>query len=188
MLEFFLYLHMNSDFYKIIANSSAHINQRKLITNLVCNDGNLLSELMKVGLDTADKNHHKAVWIFERLAENHLDLIAPYFDEICNTLSKYKHQSAIRGISRVLLFFHLSKKITFTEFQEEKITETCLDWLIGKYMIVPKVMAMHILFDFGKKQPWIHEELALIIERDYAKQTAGYQNRAKIILNNIKLI
>ena len=179
---------MNSDFYKIIANSSAHINQRKLITNLVCNDLNLLSELMKIGLDTTNKNHHKAVWIFERLAEHNLDLIAPYFDEICNTISKYKHQSAIRGISRVLLFFHLSKKITFTEFQQEKITETCLDWLIGNYMIVPKVMAMHILFDFGKKNPWIHEELALIIERDYVKQTSGYQNRAKIILKNIKLI
>ena len=179
---------MNSDFYKIIANSSAHIKNRKFITNLVCENTNSLAELMKIGLNITDKNNHKAVWIFEMLAENHLDLIAPYLDEICKTISKYKHQSAIRGISRVLLFFHLSKKISFTAFQEEKITETCLDWLIGKYMIVPKIMAMHILFDFGKKHTWIHEELILIIERDYSRQTAGYQNRAKIILNNIKSI
>ena len=54
-------------------------------------------------------------------------------------------------------------------------------------MVVPKIVAMHILFDLGKKQLWIHQELKLIIEQDYHLQTAGYKNRAKIILAQLNL-
>ena len=71
--------------------------------------------------------------------------------------------------------------------QKNKITVACLDWMIDNYKIVPKIMAMHILFDFGKKQPWIHHELKLIIENDFYKQTAGYKNRAKIILDKLNM-
>ena len=178
---------MNSPFYKTIAKSSAHIKSRNSVLQLVCENENLLIELSTIAFDVSDKNHYKAIWIFEMLAEYHIDLIKPYLESICNILFKLKHQSAIRGIARTLLFLHRSNSNSFTEIQEQKIIETCMDWLIGNYMVVPKIVAMHILFDFGKKQLWIHQELKLIIEQDYHLQTAGYKNRAKIILAQLNL-
>ncbi len=179
---------MDLEFHTIIEKSSAHIKSRSSILKIVLENNILLNDLSKIAFNHSDKNHHKAIWIFEILAENNIDLIEPYIKSICNMLFKLKHQSAIRGISRILLFLHQNKKIQFTAFQEEKIIETSLDWLIGEYMIVPKIVAMHLLFDFGLKQSWILEELKLILERDYHSQTAGYKNRAKIILTKLNEI
>ena len=187
-IKFILYIcDMNKMFYITIVNSSAHVKSRCLITNLVVENQTLLDNLSTIAFDVSDKNHYKAIWIFEVIAEKHSNLILPYMNVMCSMLVQCKHQSAVRGLSRILFFLHMSKKIHFTAHQKNKITVACLDWMIGNYKIVPKIMAMHILFDFGKKQPWIHHELKLIIENDFYKQTAGYKNRAKIILDKLNM-
>lgn len=154
---YFIISKMDLEFYKIIPKSSAHFKSRTSIMKVVQDNDQLLVDLSKIAFTFSDKNHYKAIWVFEMLAENNIDLIEPYIKSICNMLFKLKHQSSIRGISRILLFLHQNKKIQFTQFQEEEIIEIFLDWLIDKYVIVPKIVAMPLLYDLGQKNYWINE-------------------------------
>jgi hypothetical protein len=45
---------------------------------------------------------------------------------------------------------------------------------------------MRTLFLFGKKYPWINEELKTILSQDYFKHSAAYQAAAKDILRKLK--
>lgn len=79
-------------------------------------------------------------------------MLLPHIDSICEIISGYKNDSAIRGMSRVAFFLGTSKKITLTEYQQEKLTETCLDRLIRDERVACKVYAMRTLAHFAKKK------------------------------------
>lgn len=145
-----------------------------------------LDDLIGFGTDLTNKNHHKGVWIIEMLAEHQTELLIPFINTICQTISNYKNDSAIRGISRVAYFFSISDKIKLTESQQEKLIEICLDWLIRDERVACKVYAMKTLHHLSKKEPWIAEELKAIINRDYAHQSAGYKAAAREVLGKRK--
>ena len=73
---------MDTQFYKTIAKSSAHIKSRTTILELVYHNRNLLDDLSTIAFDVLDKNHHKAIWIFEMLAEKNINIIVPNIDSI----------------------------------------------------------------------------------------------------------
>ena len=76
--------------------------------------------------------------------------------------------------------------IKLTENQETKIIETCLDWLIQDEKVAAKAYSMITLYNFGKKYPWINEDLKTILSQDYFKHSAAYQAAAKDILLQLK--
>lgn len=177
---------MNSTFTDQLSKINAGTENRNRMRDFVLQQPELLEELIAFGTDLNNKNHHKGVWIIEMLAEHQTEILFPYIDIICQTISKYKNDSAIRGISRVAYFFGTSKKITLTEPQREKLTEICLDWLIRDERVACKVYAMKTLAHFGKKEPWMAADLKEIIARDYTNQSAGYKAAAREILKHLK--
>ncbi len=74
-----------------------------------------------------------------------------------------------------------------TEFQEEKIIETCLNRLIDTNLNTTAAYSMHTLFKLGKKYDWVNDELKLILSRDLSNQTSGYQFAEKNILKRFKI-
>ncbi len=66
-----------------------------------------LEELIAFGTDLNNKNHHKGVWIIEMIAEHQTELLIPFIDTICQTISEFKNDSAIQGhIARGIFLKH----------------------------------------------------------------------------------
>jgi hypothetical protein len=176
---------MNLEFYYRIAKSSAATENRNSILNFVIENPYLMVDLTTIAFDINDKNHYKAVWIIELIAEKNPVVLFPYLDTICKTLPEFKNHSAVRGMSRTVYFLSTSKEITLTETQEEKIIETSMDWLIGDARIAPKVFAMRTLYEFSTQNQWIKEALKNVLSENYLQQSAGYKAAARAVLKSI---
>jgi hypothetical protein len=176
---------MDMTFFNRISKSNASTNCRNGIRDFVLQNPEYLPELAAFATNLANKNQYKGVWITEMLAETHPELLTPYINQISDVAAKYKHESAIRGISRTILFLTTSKKTILTEAQQEKFIETSLDRLIGDDKVAPKVFAMYALGHYAKTQDWIKEELQQIINKDFAEQSAGYKAAAREVLRKI---
>ena len=69
---------------------------------------------------------------------------------------------------------------------QERIIETCFDYMINDEKVAPKAYGMVALFLFGKHFDWVHPELKIILDRDYPKQSPAFKARARQILKKIK--
>lgn len=177
-----IYLQMDRTFFKRLNESNASSDCRKDLCVFVSKNPDLMPYLLAFATDLTHKNHYKAVWIIEMLAETHTELVFPFINQICDVAPNYKHESAIRGISRTLLFLTTSKKITLEKEHQKKCIETSLDRLISDAKIASKVYAMYTLAHFAKKEDWIKDELQNIIHKDFAHQSAGYKVAAREVL------
>ncbi len=177
---------MNLAFYQLIEESTAHRLNREFIRDYVIQNPDKLQFLIEIALNENDKIHHKACWSLELIFELQLELILPFLEEFISKISFYKNDSAIRPISKICLFLSKSKTIKLIEKQETKIIETCLDWLIQDEKVASKAYSMRALYNFGKKHPWIHEELKSILTQDYPNHSAAYKAAAKDILKKLK--
>jgi hypothetical protein len=176
---------MKSEFHNRISKSNASINCRNGIRDFVVENPEYLKDIIVFATDLTNKNHYKAVWILEMLAETHSEMLFPFIDQICNVSTKYKHESAIRGMSRTVFFLCNTKTVSLNEDQQKKLIEICLDWLIGDAKVAPKVYAMYALAQFAKKHDWIKEELLNIIDKDFASQSTWYKVSASEVLKKI---
>jgi hypothetical protein len=177
---------MNSIFYNQIATSTAHRKSRDDNKNFIFENPECLDDLTKIAFNVKDKNHHKACWILELICEERMALFIPYLNEFCAALSKFKSDSAIRSMSKICLFLSNAKKYNLTKYQEEKIIETCLDWLIQTDKAANAAYAMRTLYNLGKKHNWVNEELKALLTRDLSNQTPGYCFAVKDILKRLK--
>lgn len=177
---------MPTPFQIQVANSTAHRPIRDLLSGLVFNEPALLPELMEMALDTTNKNHHKACWSLELVMEAHVEWLAPYLDIFCNTLAAYKHEGAMRSVSKICLFavMHGQKQEGFLNGKQlQHITEACFDWLIDpKGKVANKAYAMRALYILGKKEDWVYPELQRILSEDFVKHSAAYKDAAREIL------
>lgn len=163
---FYIYK-MDMDFFNRLAKSNASTICRNGIRDFVVGNPVYMDDLISFATDLNNKNQYKGVWIVEMLAETHPEMLLRFIDQVADVASQYKHESAIRGISRTILFLSKSTKITLTESQQEKFIETSLDRLIGDYKVAPKAFAMYALGHFAQKYDWIKEELRNIINKDF---------------------
>lgn len=177
---------MNKAFYQLVEESTAHRLNREFIRDYVIQNPEKLPFLMEIALNENDKIHVKACWSLELIFELKLELLLPFLDDFVSKIAFYKNDSAIRPVSKICLFLSKSKTIKLTENQENKIIETCLDWLIQDEKVAAKAYSMRTLYNFGKKQPWINEELKTIISQDYPNHSAAYKAVAREILTKLK--
>ena len=177
---------MNTDYYKVIATSTAHRKSRDDNKDFIFQNPEFLKDLLEISFNVSDKNHHKACWILELVLEERIELIKPFLDSFCNALAKYRSDSAIRSLSKICLFLSKTKAIVLTEIQEEKIIEACLDWLIQTDKAANAAYSMRALYYFGKKYPWINDELQLILSREFENQTPGYRGAVKDLLKRLR--
>jgi hypothetical protein len=175
---------MNLELLQRIEKSSAHTQNRIDNAEFILRNLDLLNELISFSFQTENKFHLRACCILEKVFELQLDLSFPFLDIICNDLKLLKNDSAIRSISRFLMFLvqDNSKNNYLTENQLEKITESSFDWLIGDYKVAVKHHAINTLIETGKKQSWIYPELLTILEKEIEFPSPGYRSIVKKFL------
>ncbi len=177
---------MNSDFYQRIEQGTAHRKSRDENMAYVLTNPEHLPELVSLASTITYKNHFKALWIMELLSLKNSELLAPYLDAFCKALPHYSIEKAIRPSAKICYQLVINKNIQLTPFQEEAIIETCLDRLIDQVKVAPAAFSMRALFILGKKKPWIHEELRLLLSRDLDHPTPGYRFAVKDLLKRLK--
>ena len=177
---------MNAEFYSQIAKSTAHRKSREDNKNFIFANPSYLDDLTEIAFNTKDKNHHKACWILELICEERIELFIPFIDKFCEALANFKINPALRPTSKICLFLNNSKNVSLTEFQEEKIIETCLDRLIDSDLAATAAYSMRALYQLGKKHDWVNEELKILLTRDFKNQTPGYCFAVKDILKRLK--
>lgn len=177
---------MKTSFSDKIENGNASFLNRNSLTNFVLEHPETMTTLTAIGFDLNNPFHYKAIWIMELLAERNPNLLQPYIETICEKASQYHHESAIRGLSRVVYFMSTATSILLTENQKEKLIEIGLDWLIDDNIkVAPKAYAMYTLLHFAKEYEWIKEELRNSIDKNFHQQSAGYKAAARNVLKKI---
>lgn len=178
---------MDSNFYQQITNGNAGLKSRNANIKRVIDAPDLLADLVAIAVDLSDQNQHKAIWIVEMLAEQNAAILQPYAQKLLETIPQFKHESAIRGSSRIVLFMSKFEPIFLTEAQQQNCIEIALDWLINNQIkVAPKANALYTLAHYMKKQTWLKDELREIIGKDFAHQTAAYKAAAKLVLKKLK--
>lgn len=178
---------MDSIFYQQITTGNAGLKCRNDNLKRVLDTPDLLYDLVEIAMDLSDKNQHKAIWIIEMLAEQNAILLQPYTQKLLETIPHFKHESAIRGSSRIVLFMSKFEPSFLTEAQQQMCIEIALDWLINDQIkVAPKANAMYTLAYYMKREVWLKDELREIIGKDFAQQSAAYKAAAKLVLKKLK--
>ncbi|EDP96109.1 adenylosuccinate lyase [Kordia algicida OT-1] len=168
--------------------------KRNYYAKIVLNNPALLPTLLKVVFTVDDKISARAAWLFEFVARERLDAILPHLDVYTEHMQTVHLDPAVRPIAKVAeylieAYYHKNPNQTkekLTKKHREKITETCFDWMITDQKVAVKAYSMRSLFLLGKEFDWIHEELVLILERDYHSQSAAFKARARDLIKRIK--
>jgi hypothetical protein len=168
--------------------------KRKYYANIVLNNLSLLPTLLKVVFTVDDKISARAAWLFEFVARENLDAILPYLDIYIEKMNTVHLDPAVRPMAKVAeylieAYYHKTSNKTqqdLTTTQREKITEACFDWMISDQKVAVKAYSMRSLYLLGKEFDWIHEELLIILERDYNTHSAAFKARARDLIKRIK--
>ena len=172
-----------------------HSREKRLYyANLVIDNPKLIPKLLDILFMVDDKISPRAAWVFEFMCGENLEEIIPYLDCFTENISKVHLDSAVRPVAKVceyLVKAYYGKttskiKKDLLPRHREKIIEACFDWMINDEKIAPKAYAMNSLFLLGRDYDWIHQELVIILERDYQMQSSGFKARARHILKKLK--
>ncbi len=179
---------MNLELYKRIEKSSAHTQNRIDNANFIMENSYLLTDLIRFSFEVENKLHLRGCCILEKVFEMQMELSFPYLDTICNDLKLLKNDSAIRSISRFVMFLvqENAKNTILNTTQMEQITEASFDWLIGDYRVAVKHHAVYTLIETGKKIDWVYPELKNILEKKIEFPSPGYRNIVRKFLKMIK--
>ncbi|MFD2433102.1 hypothetical protein ACFSO9_05800 [Mesonia maritima] len=60
--------------------------------------------------------------------------------------------------------------------------------MITEQKVAPQAYSMQTLYLLGKEVDWVHKELAMILQQNYASGSAGYKARSRKILKKIASI
>ena len=172
-----------------------HSREKRLYyANLVIDNPDLTPKLLEILFMVDDKISPRAAWVFEFMCGENLEAIIPYLNLFTKHMHKVHLHSVVRPVAKVCEYLakaYYSKidnkiKHELLPKHQEKIIETCFDYMINDEKVAPKAYAMTTLFLFGKDYDWVHPELVLILERDFQMQSAAFKSRAKQILKKLK--
>ena len=168
--------------------------RRMQMANLVLEAPEILTPLFNVAFEDQDPISSKACWILEYVAKQNLDLILPQIDLFTQNIKNLNLDSSVRPMAKICEFLtkaYFSKKknktkTTLTNTHLELIASACFDWLIGEHKVAAKAYSMTSLLLLGYKFDWIHPELKLVLEQNYASGSAAYKARARMTLEKLK--
>ena len=168
--------------------------KRNYYANIVLQQPELLSTLLQVVFTVDDKISARAAWLFEFVAREDLDAILPHLNTYVENMQKVHLDPAVRPMAKVAeylveAFYHKNDNLTkekLTKKHREKITEACFDWMISDQKVAVKAYSMRSLYLLGREFDWIHEELLIILERDFATHSAAFKARARQLIKRLK--
>jgi len=183
---------MLSELQKKLDYVNAYRENRLKAAQDVLENPSLFSELVSICFSPEDKNNHKACWILEFVSYEELHWLQPHLDFFCSNLKILKDESSLRPIAKVtqlLVKSHYKKNENGIQLSEKNLQdciEASFDWLIADVKVATKAYSIRTLYILGNYYDWIHPELKVIIDKDYADHSAAYKAVAKEVLKKIK--
>lgn len=164
--------------------------KRMEMSILVTENPNLIAPLLAIAFDYKNPISSKACWVMEFTAKENLPYIFPYLDLFTANIGKVQLDSSVRPVAKIceyliksyFQFTSNNTKSVLTEEHLEKITTACFDWLIGEHKVAAKAYSMTCLLLLAKRYDWIRPELKLVLEKNYAFESAAYKARARLTL------
>lgn len=183
-----------TELYKKLNDVNHSKEKRLYYANLVIHQPELIQPLLEILFDVDDKISCKAAWVFEFMCGEQLQHIFPYLDMFTANIHKVHLDSAVRPVAKVCellattYYNHEDSELRshFTSQHKENIIEACFDWMINDEKVAPKAYSMNALYLLGREYSWIHDELIMLLERDFAMQSAAFIARARHILKKLK--
>lgn len=161
---------------------------------IVLQDKKLFKYLIQIAFDETNDAAVKVSWVLDFVMREKLEWIYPHLDYFTDNISKSKHDSIVRPMSKIcenLALKYTSKKTSdikkhLTKKHIEKIIETGFDWMISDQKVAVEAYTMTTLYLFGKEFDWVHDELQLIIQQNITNGSPAYKARGKRILKLLK--
>ena len=181
-------------FLKIIASDTQKLKYRDILVNACLKNTSWTSFLLTNMQSVDNENSNVSARILELSCKENIEIIIPYLDFFCELLNKVKLNGAIRVCSKICellmieYFIKNNHKITDSLQNEhlEKIIEAGFIWMITDQQIAVQAYTMQALFLLGTKYDWIHNDLAIIIERNIPTGSTDYKNRGRKVLRAIE--
>ncbi|TEB43326.1 hypothetical protein D0809_14225 [Flavobacterium circumlabens] len=183
---------MSSELQSKLNYVTAYRENRLKVAKEILENKFFFEELVAVCFSPSDKNHHKACWILEFVSYEELNWLQPHLDFFCSNLKILKDESAIRPIAKVVQLViksHYKKNensILLSETNLQECIEASFDWLINDVKVATKAYSIRTLYILGNYYNWIHPELQIILNKDYAYHSAAYKAVAKEVLKKIE--
>lgn len=164
---------------------------RKIFTQQLINQPQLIEEVIQIAGDKKNEIAGKAARALELVCKKSNVLIFKHKTEIYKLAKNSNRDDIIRPIAKIfelwtLNFYSKNPSILFLPNDKEKITAICFDWIITPQKVAPQAYSMQTLFLLGKEIDWVHQELKLILEQNYASGTSAYKARARKIIGKIE--
>lgn len=168
--------------------------KRSEMATLVSKNPKLVPLLLAIAFDVDRPISSKACWVLEFTAKENLPYLFPHLDSFTENVGKVHLDSSVRPMAKICEFliksyFHKANtpvKEVLTPDHLEKITTACFDWLIGDHKVAAKAYSMTCLLLLGRKYDWVHPELKMLLEQNYADGSAAYKARARHTLAKLK--
>ncbi|KAB1069369.1 adenylosuccinate lyase [Tamlana haliotis] len=176
-------------------NQVNHSKEKRLhYANLILANPDLLPKLLDILFMVDDKMSPRAGWVLEFMCSENIAPLLPYLDVFTKNIHKVHLDSAVRPVAKIceLLAKHYTSKeanpvkTTLTTTHKDHIIETCFDYMINDEKVAAKAYGMTTLFMLGYEYDWVHPELKLILNRDFAIQSSAFKARARHILKKMK--
>ncbi len=167
--------------------------KRSKMAAIILEDPSLITPLLLIISRVNDPISCRASWILESVLRKDISHLYPHLDGFTALLEKVRLDSTVRPMAKICeLTIRVYYSKTPNESQQhvnkqhlERITTSCFDWLIGDYKVAAKAYSMPTLLLLGQTFDWIHPELKIILEQNYATGSAAYKARARMTLKKI---
>jgi hypothetical protein len=168
--------------------------KRGQMAAVILNDPFLITPLLSIISRVNDPNSCRASWILESVVRKDMALLYPNLEQFTLLLEKIQFDSAVRPMAKIcellIISFYARTANETKQYvnmeQLKRITAACFDWLIGNHKVAAQAYSMTTLLLLGKTFEWIHPELKIILEQNYATGSAAYKARARMTLKKIK--
>jgi len=181
-------------FLKILESDTQKLKYRDILVNACLKNTSWASFLLNNMKSVDNENSNFSARILELSCKENIEIIIPYLDFFCELLNKVKLNGVIRVCSKICellmieYFIKNNHKIKNSLQNEhlEKIIEAGFIWMITDQQIAVQAYTMQALYLLGTKYGWIHNDLAIIIERNIPTSSTGYKNRGRKVLKAIE--
>lgn len=174
----------NKGFLDALSKVNATKRSRERAAFLILADAAKMTLLVETAMTDGSRLGAQAWWVLEMVYLEQPELLDPYLDFIIANSANVCLESALRPMAKVLAL-HLEAGAV-SEHYYEPLTEKFFLWLMGPHKVAAKAYSMSGLFELGKKIPWVHNDLALLLEHEYREGSAAYKARARMILEEIR--
>lgn len=181
-------------FIENLETLKAYRKDREILADWILTHPENFELLLKTCFQVNENVSYKAIWVLELVYIKKPQLLYPHLNLFMSQLPKVCKHQAVRPLAKICevlltLYYknhHLPTRTFLIKSHREQLTEICFDWLISNQKVAVKAYAMQCLFLLGKEIDWVHPELKIILEKDFASEQPAFKARARHLLRKLQ--